>query len=105
MALQISCCSLVARGKEVMQRIYISLNICNLFSSGIAQNVLYITGNEQTGVLTAGNEKEKLTLSETRKILLLLSIDINDNNNSCTALCPVRARVTLNSALLVVCAN
>ena len=33
--------------------------LCNLLSSGIAQNVLYITGNEQTGVLTAGNGKEK----------------------------------------------
>lgn len=33
--------------------------LCNLLSSGIAQNVLHITGNEQTAVLTAGNEKEK----------------------------------------------
>lgn len=34
-----------------------------------------------------------------------LSIHIYDNNNSCAALYPVRARVTLNSALLVVCTN
>ena len=45
-----------------MQRMYIYtrlLSICNLLSSGIAQNVLNIIGNEQTGVLTAGNEKER----------------------------------------------
>ena len=40
-----------------------------------------------------------------RVLLFLLSIHVNDKNNSCTALYPVRARVTLNSALMVVCTN
>jgi len=32
--------------------------LCNLLSSCIEQNVLHITGNEQTGELTAGNGRK-----------------------------------------------
>ena len=36
--------------------VYIVLNIGNLLISGNAQNVLRVTGNEETDVLTTGNE-------------------------------------------------
>ena len=81
--------------------------LCNLLSSCIEQNVLHITGNEQTGELTAGNgRKVNIIGNEQLKNNNLLSIPIYYNNNSYPVQRYTRYELVLllNSAM-VVCTN